>query len=64
MKAADEEQGFACDIAMQYSRQLFNENIIAFANNIKNIDGGMHLSAFQERVDPRGQSTTRARTTI
>ncbi|MCB9850460.1 MAG: DNA gyrase subunit B, partial [Phycisphaerales bacterium] len=46
---ADEEQGLACDIAMQYSDN-YTENIIAFANNIKNIDGGMHLSAFKSAI--------------
>ncbi|HRX85364.1 MAG TPA: DNA gyrase subunit B [Phycisphaerae bacterium] len=48
-RAADEEQGLACEIAMQYSDN-YTENIIAFANNIKNIDGGMHMSAFKSAL--------------
>jgi len=42
----DPETGLACDIAMQYNTS-YNENIIAFANNIHNIDGGTHLSGFK-----------------
>jgi len=48
-RATDEEQGLACEIAMQYSDN-YTENIIAFANNIKNIDGGMHMSAFKSAL--------------
>ncbi len=42
----DPVSGLACDIAMQYNTS-YNENIIAFANNIHNIDGGTHLSGFK-----------------
>ncbi len=35
-----------CEIAMQYSTSYI-ENILAFANNIRNIDGGTHLSGFK-----------------
>ncbi|HUU84283.1 MAG TPA: DNA gyrase subunit B [Phycisphaerae bacterium] len=49
LRATDEEQRLSCDIAMQYS-DAFSENIICFANNIKNIDGGMHLSAFRSAL--------------
>jgi DNA gyrase subunit B len=49
LKAEDEALGLACEIALQYS-DSYTENLIAFANNIKNIDGGMHLSAFKSAV--------------
>ncbi|NOX59413.1 MAG: DNA topoisomerase (ATP-hydrolyzing) subunit B [Planctomycetes bacterium] len=49
LKAEDKEQGLACDIALQYS-DSYSENILAFANNIKNIDGGMHMSAFKSAL--------------
>ncbi|GJM24492.1 MAG: DNA gyrase subunit B [Phycisphaerae bacterium] len=49
LKAEDPEQGLACDIALQYS-DSYSENILAFANNIKNIDGGMHMSAFKSAL--------------
>ena len=42
----DEEQGLSCDIALQYNTS-YSENLIAFANNICNIDGGTHLSGFK-----------------
>ena len=42
----DPETGLACDIAMQYN-DGYAENILAFANNIRNIDGGTHLSGFK-----------------
>ena len=49
IKAEDEEAGLACDIALQWG-DSYSENLIAFANNIKNIDGGMHLSAFKSAL--------------
>jgi DNA gyrase subunit B len=49
LSAEDPEQGLACDIALQYS-DSYTENILAFANNIKNIDGGMHMSAFKSAL--------------
>jgi len=49
LRAADESEGLACDIALQYTAS-YTENILAFANNIKNIDGGMHLSAFKSSL--------------
>ncbi|HPD45350.1 MAG TPA: DNA topoisomerase (ATP-hydrolyzing) subunit B [Anaerohalosphaeraceae bacterium] len=42
----DEESRLACEIAMQYN-DSYNENLLAFANNIRNIDGGTHLSGFK-----------------
>jgi DNA gyrase subunit B len=42
----DEQTGMGCEIAMHYNTS-YNENILAFANNIRNIDGGTHLSGFK-----------------
>jgi DNA gyrase subunit B len=42
----DPESGLACELAMQYN-DSYNENTLAFANNIRNIDGGTHLSGFR-----------------
>jgi DNA gyrase subunit B len=36
----------SCEIAMQYN-DGYNENVLVFANNIRNIDGGTHLSGFK-----------------
>ncbi len=46
---ADPETGLACDIAIQYN-DSYTENILAFANNIRNIDGGTHLSGFKTAI--------------
>ena len=42
----DPEGRIACEIAMQYN-DSYMENALAFANNIRNIDGGTHLSGFR-----------------
>ncbi|MEJ5259211.1 MAG: DNA topoisomerase (ATP-hydrolyzing) subunit B [Anaerohalosphaeraceae bacterium] len=43
---ADPESGMECEIAFQYN-DSYVENVLAFANNIRNIDGGTHLSGFR-----------------
>lgn len=40
------ETGLSCDLALQYN-DSYAENVLAFANNIRNIDGGTHLSGFR-----------------
>ena len=42
----DEETGMSCELAFQYN-DSYNEIVMAYANNIRNIDGGTHLSGFR-----------------
>ena len=42
----DNEQMLSCQVALQYN-DGYNENVLVFANNIRNIDGGTHLSGFR-----------------
>jgi len=42
----DSKARLSCEIAMQYN-EGYTENVLAFANNIRNIDGGTHLSGFR-----------------
>ncbi|MFI4911014.1 MAG: DNA topoisomerase (ATP-hydrolyzing) subunit B [Sedimentisphaeraceae bacterium JB056] len=46
---SEDESGLSCEIAFQYNTS-YNENILAFANNICNIDGGTHLSGFKSAL--------------
>ncbi len=45
LSGRDEDRGLECKIALQFN-DSYNENLLAFANNIKNRDGGTHLSGF------------------
>jgi DNA gyrase subunit B len=42
----DADARLSCEIAMQYN-EGYTENVLAFANNIRNVDGGTHLSGFK-----------------
>jgi len=42
----DPETGMSCELAFSYN-DGYNETVLAFANNIRNIDGGTHLSGFR-----------------
>jgi DNA gyrase subunit B len=45
LSGQDSDRGMSCRIAFQFN-DGYSENILAFANNIKNRDGGTHLSGF------------------
>ncbi|MCK4887784.1 MAG: DNA topoisomerase (ATP-hydrolyzing) subunit B [Planctomycetes bacterium] len=42
----DTKSMLSCEVAMQYNSG-YSENVLVFANNIRNIDGGTHLSGFR-----------------
>ncbi len=42
----DQEAMISCEAALQYNTG-YAENVLVFANNIRNIDGGTHLSGFK-----------------
>ncbi len=42
----DTKSKISCEVAMQYNSG-YSENVLVFANNIRNIDGGTHLSGFR-----------------
>ncbi len=48
-RKADPENNLECEIAMQYTTG-YTENVVAFANNIHNLDGGTHLSGFRSAL--------------
>jgi len=48
-KKEDEETGMSCELAFQYN-DSYTETVMAFANNIRNIDGGTHLSGFRTAI--------------
>ncbi len=46
MAKEDPETRMTCEVAMQYN-DSYTDNVLVFANNIRNIDGGTHLSGFR-----------------
>ncbi len=46
MKKDDPESNMVCEVALQYN-DSYTDNVLVFANNIRNIDGGTHLSGFK-----------------
>ncbi|MBN1436261.1 MAG: DNA topoisomerase (ATP-hydrolyzing) subunit B [Sedimentisphaerales bacterium] len=48
-RKTDEENNLECELAMQYTAG-YTENVIAFANNIHNMDGGTHVSGFRSAL--------------
>ncbi len=45
----DNGQGLICDVALQYT-DSYSEVLLSFANNIKTIDGGTHVSGFKSAI--------------
>jgi DNA gyrase subunit B len=46
MAKDDQESKLSCEVALQYN-DSYTDNVLVFANNIRNIDGGTHLSGFR-----------------
>ncbi len=45
----DSDTSMECDLAVQYTAG-YTENVVAFANNIHNLDGGTHVSGFRSAL--------------
>ncbi len=46
LRGEAEEASLVCEVAMQYS-DAFNELLLSFANNIRTVDGGTHMSGLK-----------------
>jgi len=49
LSSAEDEKGISLDFAMQWN-DSYHENILCFTNNIRQRDGGTHLSAFKSAL--------------
>jgi len=46
VQTEDDERGMICEVAFQY-HDGYNEQLLTFANNINNVDGGTHAQGFK-----------------
>jgi DNA gyrase subunit B len=46
LRKDDPAQSLVCEVAMQY-HDAYTESVLAFANNINNVDGGTHAQGFR-----------------
>ena len=46
LRGENKEQSLSCEVAFQYN-DSYNELLLSFANNIRTVDGGTHLSGFK-----------------
>ncbi len=46
IKKDEKEAALSCEVAMQY-HDGYNESLLTFANNINNVDGGVHAQGFK-----------------
>ncbi len=46
LKGENADEGLVCEVALQYN-DGYNELLLSFANNIKTVDGGTHVSGFK-----------------
>jgi DNA gyrase subunit B len=49
IRKEEPEQSLVCEVALQY-HDGYNETILAFANNINNVDGGTHAQGFKNAL--------------
>ena len=49
LKGENPATNLACEVALQY-HDGYNELLLSFANNIKTVDGGTHLSGFKTAI--------------
>ena len=49
LKKEDRANNLECEIALQYTTG-YTENVVAFANNIHNLDGGTHISGLRSAL--------------
>lgn len=50
MSINDERKGIIVEVALRWSKDMYTDNLVGFANGIRTIDGGSHIDGLKSAI--------------